>query len=290
MRSRLAPSAAYFMNTLSSSSPANSEVIEAAYNAWLANPDSVDPTWRAFFQGFALGNKGAALANVTTAGAHVLDSAKQAQVLRLINAYRAHGHMQAHLDPLSPPPEPFHRLDYQHFGLTEADLEESFSVGNFRGGGQMKLRLLISSLNEIFCGHIGVEYLHMQDLDARDWLQRRMEEAHNRPSFSRNQKIRILRRLHKAELFEKFLHTRFVGQKRFSLEGGETMIAAFDAMIEYAPELGVEEFVMGMAHRGRLSVLTNILRKPFEVLFEQFSENYIPNTVGGDGDVGNVVF
>ncbi len=267
------------------SSPANSDVIEAAYNAWLANPDSVDPTWRAFFQGFALGSKGSAMANVASAGVNVLDSNKQAQVLRLINAYRAHGHMQAHLDPLSPPPAPFPRLNYQHFGLTEADLEQSFSVGNFRGGGQMKLRLLISSLNEIFCGHIGVEYLHMQDLDARDWLQLRMEEAHNRPSFTRNQKIRILRRLHKAELFEKFLHTRFVGQKRFSLEGGETMIAAFDAMIEYAPELGVEEFVMGMAHRGRLSVLTNILRKPFEVLFEQFSENYIPNTVGGDGDV-----
>jgi 2-oxoglutarate dehydrogenase E1 component len=273
------------MITQPQSSPANSEVIEAAYNAWLANPDSVDPTWRAFFQGFSLGSKGSAMANVASAGVNVLDSNKQAQVLRLINAYRAHGHMQAHLDPLSPPPAPFPRLNYQHFGLTEADLEQSFSVGNFRGGGQMKLRLLISSLNEIFCGHIGVEYLHMQDLDARDWLQLRMEEAHNRPSFTRNQKIRILRRLHKAELFEKFLHTRFVGQKRFSLEGGETMIAAFDAMIEYAPELGVEEFVMGMAHRGRLSVLTNILRKPFEVLFEQFSENYIPNTVGGDGDV-----
>jgi 2-oxoglutarate dehydrogenase E1 component len=275
------------MNSLPVSTRANSDVIEAAYNAWLENPDSVDPTWRAFFQGFSLGSNGTGLGAAVGSGAtaSVIDSSKQAQVLRLINAYRAHGHMQAHLDPLSPPPAPFPRLNFQHFGLTEADLDVSFAVGNFKGGGQMKLRSLISALNETYCGHIGVEYLHMQDLDARDWLQVRMEASHNRPSFTRGQKTRILRRLFKAELFEKFLHTRFVGQKRFSLEGGETMIAAFDAMIEYSPELGVEEIVMGMAHRGRLSVLTNILRKPFDVLFEQFSENYIPHSVGGDGDV-----
>jgi 2-oxoglutarate dehydrogenase E1 component len=275
------------MNSLTLPTNANSAVIEAAYNAWLENPDSVDPTWRAFFQGFSLGSNGSSLSTAVGSGAtaSVIDSSKQAQVLRLINAYRAHGHMQGHLDPLSPPPAPFPRLNYQHFGLTEADLELSFSIGNFKEGGQMKLRLLVSALNETYCGHIGVEYLHMQDLDARDWLQARMEASHNRPSFTRGQKTRILRRLFKAELFEKFLHTRFVGQKRFSLEGGETMIAAFDAMIEYCPDLGVEEIVMGMAHRGRLSVLTNILRKPFDVLFEQFSENYIPHSVGGDGDV-----
>ena len=272
------------MNSLSLPTHANSDVIEAAYTTWLANPDSVDPTWRAFFQGFSLGSNGNDLGSAGAA-ATIIDSSKQAQVLRLINAYRAHGHMQAHLDPLSPPPAPFPRLNYQHFGLTEADLGESFSVGNFKEGGQMKLRTLISALNETYCGHIGVEYLHMQDLDARDWLQRRMEASQNRPSFSRDQKVRILRRLFKAELFEKFLHTRFVGQKRFSLEGGETMIAAFDALIEHCPETGVEEIVMGMAHRGRLSILTNILRKPFDILFEQFSENYIPHSVGGDGDV-----
>ena len=272
------------MNSLSLPTHANSDVIEAAYSTWLANPDSVDPTWRAFFQGFSLGSNGTSLGNAGAAAA-IIDSSKQAQVLRLINAYRAHGHMQAHLDPLSPPPAPFSRLNYQHFGLTEADLGESFAVGNFKEGGQLKLRTLITALNETYCGHIGVEYLHMQDLDARDWLQRHMEAAHNRPSFARDQKVRILRRLFKAELFEKFLHTRFVGQKRFSLEGGETMIAAFDALIEHCPEVGVEEIVMGMAHRGRLSVLTNILRKPFDILFEQFSENYIPHAVGGDGDV-----
>jgi 2-oxoglutarate dehydrogenase E1 component len=136
-----------------------------------------------------------------------------------------------------------------------------------------------------YCGTIGVEYMHVQDHDAREWLQKRMEAVENVPSFTKAQKTRILRRIHKAELFEKFLHTKFVGQKRFSLEGGETMIAALDTVIEHCADIGVEEIVMGMAHRGRLSVLTNILRKPFDVLFEQFSENYIPHTVAGDGDV-----
>jgi len=273
------------MSSLSLPTRANSEVIEAAYNAWLSNPDSVDPTWRAFFQGFALGSAGDSLASASAGSVKVLDSYKQAQIIRYVNAHRSHGHLQAHLDPLSEPPAPHAKLQLSHFGLTEQDLEETFTLTNFQGGGQKKLKHIVYALQQTYCGRIGVEYMHMQDHDARQWLQDRMESCNNQPSFTQVQKVRILRRIHKAELFEKFLHTRFVGQKRFSLEGGETMIAALDAMIEYSPELGVEEIVMGMAHRGRLSVLTNILRKPFEVLFEQFSENYIPHTVGGDGDV-----
>ncbi|MET0261273.1 MAG: 2-oxoglutarate dehydrogenase E1 component, partial [Rariglobus sp.] len=273
------------MNSLSLPTRANSEAIELAYNAWLNNPDSVDPTWRAFFQGFALGSGGDSISAVASGGVNVIDSHKQAQVGRYINAHRSHGHLQAHLDPLGEPPAPHPKLQLSYFGLNEADLDETFTLTNFQGGGQKKLKHIVYALQQTYCGRIGVEYMHVQDHDAREWLQARMESCNNQPSFSREQKTRILRRLHKAELFEKFLHTRFVGQKRFSLEGGETMIAAFDAMIEYAPDLGVEEFVMGMAHRGRLSVLTNILRKPFDVLFEQFSENYIPHTVGGDGDV-----
>jgi 2-oxoglutarate dehydrogenase E1 component len=273
------------MNSLNLPTRASPAVIEAAYAQWLDNPDSVDTTWRAFFQGFTLGHTGGGLAGAEAAGVRVLDSRKQAQVGRLINAYRAHGHLQAHLDPLSAPPSPHPRLAPEHFEFSDADLNESFTLTNFKGGGQMKLSQVLDALRQTYSGHIGVEYMHMQDIESREWLQQRMEACNNQPSFTKAQKVRILRRLHKAELFEKFLHTRFVGQKRFSLEGGETMIAAFDAMIEKAPEVGVEEFVMGMAHRGRLSVLTNILRKPFDVLFDQFSENYIPESVGGDGDV-----
>ena len=279
------------MNSIPVAARANSDLIEAAYAQWLDNPDSVDPTWRAFFQGFTLGNSSVVPGAVPTAaaaaaaGVKVVDSYKQAQIIRYINAHRSHGHLEAHLDPLGEKPAPHPKLDLAHFGLDEGDLNESFTLTNFQGGGQRKLRDVVSAVKRTYCGTIGVEYMHVQDHDAREWLQKRMESVENTPSFTKDRQTRILRRIHKAELFEKFLHTKFVGQKRFSLEGGETMIAALDTAIEHCADIGVEEIVMGMAHRGRLSVLTNILRKPFDVLFEQFSENYIPNTVAGDGDV-----
>ncbi|ACB77463.1 2-oxoglutarate dehydrogenase E1 component [Opitutus terrae] len=272
------------MKPLNVSANANTAVIEAAYEAWLKQPDSVDPTWRAFFQGFTLGTSGGSL-GTEGANLRIIDSYKQAQVGRFINAHRAHGHLQAHLDPLGEPPPADPKLTLSYFGLDENDLGESFTLTNFKGGGQMKLRDIVDALRQTYCGHIGVEYMHVQEHAAREWLQVRMEQTNNQPRFSRAEKIRILRRLHKAELFEKFLHTKYVGQKRFSGEGAETFIAAIDAMLEKCPELGVEEIVMGMAHRGRLNVLTSIMRKPFEVLFEQFSENYLPESVAGDGDV-----
>ncbi|MFT3782365.1 MAG: 2-oxoglutarate dehydrogenase E1 component [Nibricoccus sp.] len=278
------------MKSMTLPTRANADILESSYRAWLQNPESVDATWRAFFQGFTLGTSGNLIGTngngVAEAGVvSPSNSLKQSQVHSLIYHYRSIGHHQAHLDPLSAPPPPSPRLQLSEFKLTEADLDESFDVGHYLNGGQMKLRDLIASLQETYCGHIGVEYIHIQDTEVRRWLQERMEPNRLRPKFSRAQKIRILRRLHKAELFEKFLHTKYVGQKRFSLEGGETMIAALDTLIESCPAVGVEEIVMGMAHRGRLSVLTNILRKPFDVLFEQFSENYVPHSVAGDGDV-----
>jgi len=275
------------MTSINLSTDANAAVIEAAYEAWKQNPESVDATWRAFFQGFTLGSAGGPFSGTQAqaSGVRIVDSYKQAQVGRLINAYRSHGHLQAHLDPLGEPPPAHPKLALAHFGLDEGDLDEAFTLTNFKGGGQMRLRDIVTALQQTYSGTIGVEYMHVQDHDAREWLQAHMERTNNQPAFSRPQRIRILRRLHKAELFEKFLHTKFVGQKRFSGEGAETFIAALDAVIEKCPELGVEEIVLGMAHRGRLNVLTSILRKPFEVLFEQFSENYIPESVGGDGDV-----
>jgi 2-oxoglutarate dehydrogenase E1 component len=276
------------MNSLEFPSRANADLIEATYRAWLDNPDSVDPTWRAFFQGFALGSNGASLhgANGTAEAAAIMaDSLKQAQVHSLIYHYRSIGHIQAHLDPLSDPPPPSPRLALGEFGLSEADLEKTFDVGHYLAGGQMKLGQLVENLHRTYCGHIGVEYVHIQETEVRRWLQDRMEPTCNQPQFTKEEKIRILRRVHKAELFEKFLHTKYVGQKRFSLEGGETIIAALDTVVEHCPEVGVEEIEMGMAHRGRLNVLTSIMRKSFDQLFEQFSENYLPDTVAGDGDV-----
>ncbi|MBL9218724.1 MAG: 2-oxoglutarate dehydrogenase E1 component [Opitutaceae bacterium] len=271
------------MNPVTVSERANAGVIEEYYQRWLDNPDSVDPTWRAFFQGFTLGSNGQAPTGAP-AGA-VIDASKQAGVYYLINAYRAIGHIQSHLDPLSDPPPPSPKLALSHFRLSDADLDTVFDVSNFAGGGQMKLRDILATLHQIYCGHVGVEYAHIQDQDARRWLQERIESTRLQPKFTKPLKVRILRRVHKAELFEKFLHTKYVGQKRFSLEGGETTIAALDAIIDHCPESGIEEIVMGMAHRGRLNVLCGILRKSFDQLFEQFSENYIPDTVAGDGDV-----
>ncbi len=269
---------------------ANAAIIEAAYERWLQNPDSVDPTWRAFFQGFTLGTTGtspsAALATAADgAAAPIIDSLKQSRVHQLINAYRSIGHLEAHLDPLSDAPAAHPKLSLEQFDLGEADLDTSFDVGTYLGGGQMKLRDVVAQLRLTYCGHIGVEYMHIQDVDVRLWLQERMESTRNQPDFPKQSKVRILRRVVKAELFERFLHTRYVGQKRFSLEGGETMVAAVDAIVEHCPKVGVEEVVMGMAHRGRLNILTSVMRKSFDVLFEQFSENYIPDAVGGDGDV-----
>jgi 2-oxoglutarate dehydrogenase E1 component len=273
------------MNPVNVSERANASLVEEYYQRWLDNPDSVDPTWRAFFQGFTLGSDGKTVGATAAAGA-VVDSVKQSGVYYLINTYRAIGHIQSHVNPLDPnPPAQSPKLALETFRLAESDLDTAFDVGNFRGGGQMKLRDIVAALKETYCGHVGVEYAHIQDQDCRRWLQERIESTRLHPKFTKPQKVRILRRVHKAELFEKFLHTKYVGQKRFSLEGGETIIAALDAVIDHSPESGVEEIVMGMAHRGRLNVLCSILRKSFDQLFEQFSENYIPDTVAGDGDV-----
>jgi 2-oxoglutarate dehydrogenase E1 component len=274
------------MNPVNLSERANAALVEEYYQRWLDNPESVDAAWRAFFQGFALGADGRSLdgsAAAPAASGPVVP--KQSQVDSLIYHYRAIGHIDAHLNPLGPAPAPSKRLALEAFGLTEADLDTEFEVGHYLSGGRMKLRDIVAALRETYCGSIGVEYVHMQDTEQRRWLQERMEPSRLKAKFSKAQKLRILRRLHKAELFEKFLHTKYVGQKRFSLEGGETVIAALDAVIDACPELGVKEIVMGMAHRGRLNVLCSTLRKSFDDLFEKFSENYIPDTVAGDGDV-----
>jgi 2-oxoglutarate dehydrogenase E1 component len=282
------------MNRSSLPTRANAEIIEATYEAWQKDPNSVDPTWRAFFQGFALGSNGASPVAALNGASDesgpggrttIIDSLKQSRVHQLINAYRSIGHYEAHLDPLSEAPPPHPKLALETFDLHEEDLETVFDIGTYLGGGQMKLREVQHNLRQTYAGHVGVEYMHMQDVEVREWLQEQMERTRNQPEFSKAEKLRILRRVHKAELFERFLHTKYVGQKRFSLEGGETMVAAVDSIIEMCPDCGVEEVVMGMAHRGRLNILTSVMRKSFDVLFEQFSENYIPDAVGGDGDV-----
>ena len=242
----------------------NGELVDEMFRRWRDNPQSVDPTWQAFFAGMQFAGKlGGAPA--TTAPASQADLRLQTGAVRLVFWYRQAGHLQAHTDPLSespPPPNPL--LELETYGLSDGDLDRTVDASMFFGmGGQVRIRDLVAALRETYCRTIGVEYMHIDSLDVRTWLAQRIEPVRNRHPMPLRQKYRILMTLHQAELFEKFLHTKYVGQKRFSLEGGETLLPILDAIVERGPSLGVKEYVIGMAHRGRLNVLANTLSKPF---------------------------
>jgi 2-oxoglutarate dehydrogenase E1 component len=278
----------------------NSALLEETYEQWKVDPDSVDATWRSFFEGFELGcqlstsevsrlsgslpKAPAGPLNPSAAG-DATYRLKQARVYNLLLAYRILGHHEANLDPLGFNKTTVPELDLSHFKFTEQDLDTLFDSGSLAGGGERPLREIIQTLRETYCGNIGAEYMHIQNFTMRRWLRDRMEKVRNKPSYAPEKKKRILTRLLAAEQFERFLHTRYVGQKRFSIEGGETLISMLDAAIESCPQLGIQQLVMGMAHRGRLNVLVNIMGKSYQDLFSEFSENYAPKTVQGDGDV-----
>ena len=172
------------MNSMTLPTRANADILESAYRSWLEKPESVDATWRAFFQGFTLGTNGG-LPGANTMDATALPhSLKQSNVLSLIYHYRSIGHLQAHLDPLSDPPLPSARLQLSEFKLSEADLNESFDVGHYLNGGQMKLRDVVDGLRETYCGHTGIEYIHIQDTEIRRWIQERIEPGRLQPRFS----------------------------------------------------------------------------------------------------------
>jgi len=255
----------------------NLEVIEATYRKWQQDPASVDASWGFFFEGFELA--GSRLA------APALDARRQTGVVLLIHAYRDLGHFVAHLDPLSEPKQTHALLELAQFGLDATDLDSPVDTSPFVGLPQATLRQLLTALRETYCRTIGVEYTHIQDTNIRRWLQERMEPRRNQPGFERAKKLRILKELHYAELFERFLQARFVGQKRFSLEGAETLIPVLDAVVDRAAEADVQEIILGMTHRGRLNVLANTLRKPYQEIFTEFEENYVPDSRDGDGDV-----
>ncbi len=270
------------MTRSSLAGPYNLDVIEQTYQRWRHDPGSVDPSWRLFFEGFDLGlaQKPAAAAGTPGGG-----SKEQIGVLRVIDAYRRLGHLLAQLDPLSDPPATHPLLDPLQLGLTEADLDRTFDTSYFVGLPRATPRQLVRALRDTYCRTIGVEYMHIQERPIREWLQDRMEPRHNHPDLPRRLRLRALMLLHSAEIFEKFLHTRYLGQKRFSLEGAETLIPLLDHLVECAADGGVREIVIGMAHRGRLNVLANVLCKPYQEVFSEFEENYLPNSSAGDGDV-----
>jgi 2-oxoglutarate dehydrogenase E1 component len=254
----------------------NLAALEVAYAQWKDDPSSVDEDWRIFFEGFEL----AGARPITAA-----DACVHMGVARLIDAYRDIGHFLAHLDPLSPPPTDHPLLDLVEFVGCDADLNTVYDTSYFLGLARGTLPELAKALRETYCRTIGVEYRHIQDRRVRHWLEERMEPQRNQPRWPQRKKLRILMNLHFAELFEKFLHTRYVGQKRFSLEGAETLIPLLDAVVEKAADDGVREIILGMSHRGRLNVLANILDKPYREIFSEFEDNFLPDSMDGDGDV-----
>ncbi|MEZ0066020.1 2-oxoglutarate decarboxylase [Streptacidiphilus sp. MAP12-20] len=208
---------------------------------------------------------------------------KTARVMELIHSFRVRGHLMADTDPLEYKQRKHPDLDVQAHDLTLWDLEREFAVGGFAGHTMMKLRDILGVLRDSYCRTVGIEYMHIQDPKQRRWIQARVERGHDRPE--REEQLRILRRLNAAEAFETFLQTKYVGQKRFSLEGGESVIPLLDAVLDSAAESRLDEAVMGMAHRGRLNVLANIVGKSYAQIFREFEGNLDPKSMHGSGDV-----
>ncbi|WP_405963318.1 multifunctional oxoglutarate decarboxylase/oxoglutarate dehydrogenase thiamine pyrophosphate-binding subunit/dihydrolipoyllysine-residue succinyltransferase subunit [Streptomyces sp. NBC_00723] len=214
---------------------------------------------------------------------HDDDVTKAARVFELIHSYRVRGHVMADTDPLEYRQRKHPDLDITEHGLTLWDLEREFAVGGFAGKSLMKLRDILGVLRDSYCRTTGVEFMHIQDPKQRRWIQDRIERAHSKPE--REEQLRILRRLNAAEAFETFLQTKYVGQKRFSLEGGESVIPLLDAVLDSAAESRLDEVVIGMAHRGRLNVLANIVGKSYAQIFREFEGNLDPKSMHGSGDV-----
>ncbi len=262
------------------------------YDQYLQSPDSVEPSWRAFFQGFDFGLESADGAGETvylekSSGDTVAvpeSVQKEFQVVRLIDGYRTRGHLFTKTNPVRDRRKYSPTLSLENFGLSQGDLNAVFNAGEIIGIGPNTLSNIIVHLEEIYCNAIGVEYMYIRKPEERQWIQDRINFNTNSTKFSTDQKKHILDKLNQAVSFESFLHTKYVGQKRFSLEGGESLIPALDALVERAADLGVKEFVMGMAHRGRLSTLTNIFGKSAKDIFSEFDGKDYEEAVF-DGDV-----
>ena len=265
---------------------ANLELIDQNYARWQEDPASVDPSWAAFFEGFELGNlpqkNGAAVAAPRAATG---ESPLQTRIDGLVYAYRTLGHTVALVNPLAEkrPENPL--LSLRELGFSEKDLDLRVSSKFFADGETMTLREMIARLTKIYADSIGAEFMHIQNTRIRNWVRHRLESRPDKHSTPRKVKIGILRALMEAESFETFLHSRYVGQKRFSLQGAESLMVILDSILHKCPTDGIEEICMGMAHRGRLNILANFLKKSLRVIFTEFSENYVPESVGGDGDV-----
>jgi len=271
---------------LSLAARSNEALIERNYERWLEDRHSVGADWAAFFAGFELGCTRSPKDVAPDAPSDLaVAPSLQTRVDALVYAYRTMGHSVANVDPLSQTPRENPLLSLRELGFVEKDLDLIVSSRFFRDDRKMTVRAMIADLQAAYCGTIGTEFIHIQNPKVRNWIRDRMENRRPGNLNSPDSHKDILRKLYEAETFESFLHTRYVGQKRFSLEGGEALILALDAILESCDVRGVHELVMGMAHRGRLNVLATFLNKPLQVVFNEFHDNFIPELVGGNGDV-----
>ncbi|MBX2935056.1 MAG: 2-oxoglutarate dehydrogenase E1 component [Ferruginibacter sp.] len=262
--------------------------IEGLYNDFVKDPNSVDVDMRKFFEGFDFAVSNAAAASngaaKTTKAVSSSQLDKEFAVYKLIFSYRRKGHLIAKTNPIRERKDRQANLSLADFGLNEADLSTSFAAGQFIGLPNATLKDILAFLNTCYTGHVGVQVAYITDRKKQEWLFNEIENTLLKP-VPLQQKKRILQKLNEGVMFEKFLHTKYIGQKRFSLEGGETAIAALDAIINTAANNEVEEVVIGMAHRGRLNVLANIMGKTYEQIFSEFEGNSVPDTTMGSGDV-----
>jgi 2-oxoglutarate dehydrogenase E1 component len=283
---------------------AHGDYLDQLYQSYKTDPQSVDVSWQKFFEGFdfaqqypeggvpqadgegvlstpASTNQAGAIRAVDTVAAD-----KETQVRNLIHAYRSRGHLVARTNPVRERKDRKARLNIADFGLSDADLDTKFKNGEVLGlGSEATLREIVAALQKVYTRTIGFEYMYIRDPQVLDWFRTKVEKDSLSFNPSLDYKKRILSKLNEAVVFENFLHTKFLGQKRFSLEGGETTIPALDAIIGKGAELGVKEVMIGMAHRGRLNVLANIMGKTYEQIFSEFEGTAVPDLTMGDGDV-----
>jgi 2-oxoglutarate dehydrogenase E1 component len=282
------------MDRFSFLNAAHTEFFADLYEQYTESPDSVEPSWRSFFQGFDFGmttyNEEQAVHQMANMASTAVQSGaasdkilKEFNVLKLIDGYRTRGHLFTKTNPVRDRRIFLPNLQLENYGLSNDDLNTVFDAAKVLGHQPSTLQDILTHLRNVYCQHIGIEYMYMRNPEWIQWIQDRININDNLPNFTNEQKKHILSKLNEAVSFESFLHTKYVGQKRFSLEGGESIIPALDTLIEAAAEKGVEQFVMGMAHRGRLNVLANIFRKSTQDIFSEFDgKDYDQEYFDGD--------
>ena len=273
------------MDSFSYISNSDPSALDHLYQQYLQNPTSVDESWGKFFEGIEFANKHYNIKPSNGVEAIPENVSKEFKVINLINAYRSRGHLFTKTNPVRERRKYSPTLDVENFGLSTSDMETVFQAGSLLGIGAAKLDVIIAHLKETYCSSIGVEYMYMRNQEAVSWIQTRMENSKGNAKYSAEDKIQIFSKLNDAVGFESFLDKKFVGQKRFSLEGCEALIPALDHVIENGAKLGIREFVMGMAHRGRLNVLSNIFKKDARSIFTEFEGKEYDDEGEFSGDV-----